>query len=154
MTKLHTRSKTAQPLPLFKPCTCSDHLCLIQSQPPFFNSTLKRATLQDWAKAVMLGAQDSLLLSITPRFLAVDGGDTVTSLTVSDGSMRMQSLSGMMRSSVLLRLSCGGARLSKWRCLPDIPKCSLQGGCWRRMRINRGTIGCHLRNSGKRIHVM
>ena len=41
----------------------------------------KRANLQDRATAVILRAQDSPLLRITPRFLIIDEGDTVTSVT-------------------------------------------------------------------------
>ena len=42
---------------------------------------------------------------ITPRFLATDEGDTVTSSTVTDRSIGGQSYPGMQRSSVLQRLS-------------------------------------------------
>lgn len=62
------------------------------------------ANLQDQATAVMLRVQNSLS-RIMPRFLAVDDGDTVTSLIVPDKSMRGQCFSGMKGSSVLLRLS-------------------------------------------------
>ena len=37
--------------------------------------------------AVMFGAQDSLSLRITPRFLSVDEGGPVTSSTVADRSI-------------------------------------------------------------------
>ena len=40
--------------------------------------------MQDRATAVILGVQNSLSLSITPRFLAVSEGDTVMSSTVTD----------------------------------------------------------------------
>ena len=48
---------------------------------------LSRANLQDRAMAVMLRVQDSPLSRITPRFLAADEGNTVTSSTVTDRSM-------------------------------------------------------------------
>ena len=62
---------------------------------------LLRGNLQDQATAGMLGMQDGLLSRIKPRFLAVDEGDTVTSLTVTDRSIQGQSFPGMERSSVL-----------------------------------------------------
>ena len=53
----------------------------------------------------MFGVQDSLSSRITHRFLTVDEGDTVTSMTVTDWSMRGQSFPGIRKSSVLLRLT-------------------------------------------------
>ena len=66
---------------------------------------LSRANLQDRAMAVMLRVQDSPLSRITPRFLAADEGNTVTSSTVTDRSMWGQSFPGMKRNSSLVRLS-------------------------------------------------
>ena len=43
----------------------------------------------------MLGSQDSLSPRITPTFLAVSEGNTLTSSTVTDRSMRRQSFPGM-----------------------------------------------------------
>ena len=57
--------------------------------------------LKDCAAAEILGARDSWLSSITPRFLAVTEGDTVTSSTLTDKSLRWQSFPGMKRSLVL-----------------------------------------------------
>ena len=53
----------------------------------------------------MLGVQDSPLSRVTPRFHAVDEGDTVMSSTMTDRPMGGQSFPGMKRSSVLLRVS-------------------------------------------------
>ena len=78
----------------------------------------------------MLGAQDSLLSRITPRFLVVDEGDTMTSLTVTDRSMQGQSIP-RMKSSVLSRLSLKCCAAVKQRCLPDILRCKVgAGGGW------------------------
>ena len=55
---------------------------------------LYRANLQDWPTALMLGIQDSLLLRIAPRFLTVDEGDILKSLTVTYRSMRGQHFPG------------------------------------------------------------
>ena len=78
----------------------------------------------------MLGAQDSLSSRITPRFLVVDEGDTMTSLTVTDRSMQGQSIP-RMKSSVLSRLSLKCCAAVKQRCLPDILRCKVgAGGGW------------------------
>ena len=50
------------------------------------------------------------------------------------------------RSSVYKCWAWGDARLSKCRCLPDVPRCVLQRGC-RRMGKKRGTVGCRLLSS-------
>ena len=63
------------------------------------------ADVVEHKSALMLGVQDSPSSRITPRFLAVDEDNTVTSSTVTDRSMRELSFPGMKRSSVLLRLS-------------------------------------------------
>ena len=52
----------------------------------------------------MLGVKDSPSSRITPRFLTMDEGETVTSAMI-DRSMREQSFTEMKRSLVLLWLS-------------------------------------------------
>ena len=74
---------------------------------------LLRANLQDGAKAVTLVAQDCPSSRITPWFFTVNERNTMTSSTGTDRSMRGQSLPGIKRSSVLLRLSL------RWGCRPS-----------------------------------
>ena len=70
----------------------------------FVKERLDPEDIVEGKSAGLRNSNDSRLLRIMPRFLAING-DTVTSSTMTERSIRGQSFPGMRRSSVLLRLS-------------------------------------------------